>query len=240
MARGDRVIAISEYVAEHVRQNYPRLSSHVTVIHEGIDTTYFDPAEISVEAIDALRAKWEIPTGSKVILLPGRLTRWKGQKVLIKALRQMDTSNLFGVILGDSQGREGYYQELMSQAKDLPVKFIDDYHDMPTAYALADVVLSCSTDPEAFGRITAEALAMGRPYIGTDHGATPEMCIHGKTGFLVPFGNAETLAAMIRYVLSLHDGKRNALSANARQHICQNFSLDQMVNRTLALYKAAL
>ncbi|MBY0280547.1 MAG: glycosyltransferase family 4 protein [Alphaproteobacteria bacterium] len=238
MARGDRVIAISEYVAEHIKQHYPNLTSHIVVIPEGIDTAYFDPAEISVEAIDALRAKWAIPPESKIILLPGRLTKWKGQKVLIEALRQMDTTSLFGIILGDSQGRETYYQELMNQAKDLPIKFINDYHDMPTAYALADVVLSCSTDPEAFGRVTAEALAMGRPYIGTNHGATPEMCLHGKTGFLVPPGSVETLAAMIHYVLSLPNEKGEALSVNARQHIFQNFSLDQMVNRTLSLYKA--
>lgn len=240
MARGDKVIAISEYVAQHVKQSYPHLSSHVTVIYEGVDTAYFDPVEISEESIRTLRAKWAIPEGLKVILLPGRLTRWKGQKVLIEALHQMDTSNLFAVILGDAQGREGYHQELKNQAIGLPIKFIRDYHDMPTAYALADVVLSCSTDPEAFGRVTAEALAMGRPYIGTNHGATPEMCIHGKTGFLVPPGNSQTLAAMISYVLSLTDKKKDTLSVNARQHICHNFSLEQMMSRTLALYKAAV
>jgi len=240
MARGDQVIAISEYVAAHIKQRYPHLSSHVAVIHEGIDATYFDPAEISVEATNSLQAKWGIPEGRKVILLPGRLTRWKGQKVLIQALQQMDTSNLFAVILGDDQGRESYSLELKNQAVGLPVKFIKEYHDMPTVYALADVVLSCSTDPEAFGRVTAEALSMGRPYIGTNLGATPEMCIHGKTGFLVPPENSETLAAMISYVLSLPEEKQISLSANARQHICQNFSLDQMVGRTLALYKAAV
>lgn len=240
MARGDQVIAISGYVEKHIKQHYPHLSSHINVICEGIDTTYFDPAEIPPETPYALRAKWGIPKESKVILLPGRLTRWKGQKVLIEALHQMDCSNVFAIIMGDDQGREDYRLELENQAADLPIKFIGDYHDMPTAYALADVVLSCSTDPEAFGRVTAEALAMGRPYIGSNHGATPEMCIHGKTGFLVPPGNSETLAAMISYVLSLPEEKRLSLSVNARQHICQNFSLEQMVSRTLALYKAVL
>lgn len=240
MARGDKVIAISQYVARHIKESYPHLSPHITVIQEGIDTTYFNSAEVSVEAINTLRAKWKIPDGRKVILLPGRLTRWKGHAVLIDALRQMDTSNLFAIILGDDQGRESYRLELENKAVALPIKFLKEYHDMPTAYALADVVLSCSTDPEAFGRVTAEALAMGRPYIGTNHGATPEMCIHGKTGFLVPPTNVAALAAMIPYVLSLTDEKRLALSTKARQHICENFSLTQMISRTLALYKEAV
>lgn len=240
MARGDYVIAISEYVANHIKQNYPHLSNNIRVIHEGIDTAYFNPDETSCDALKALQTKWGVPQGHKIILLPGRLTRWKGHEILIKALHKIDISNLYAIILGNDQGKDSYKLELECKSAGLPVKFMKECHDMQSAYALADVVLSCSTDPEAFGRVTAEALSMGSLYIGTDCGATPEMCVHEKTGFLVPPSNPDALAAMISHVLSLSEERKLSLSVCARQHICNNFSLDRMVKQTLDLYSEAV
>ena len=236
MARGDRVIAISSYVADHIKKTYPGLSSKLITIPEGIDTDYFDPSHVSPESVDTLRQTWDIPKSHQVILLPGRLTHWKGQNVLIKALREMDTRGLTAIILGDDQGRTEYRKALEKAALGLPVKFIKNCHTMPAAYALADVVVSCSTDPEAFGRITAEALSMGRPYVGTNHGATPEKCIQGKTGFLVKPGNPKALAEILMSVLSLSQQEKDNLGRQGRAHICQNFSLKGMITRTLDLY----
>ncbi len=238
MARGDKVIAISDYVANHIRNQYPHLGSNVVVIPEGIDANIFDPSKISLDQVKSLRQEWEVPLDHKLILLPGRLTRWKGQGVLLKALRQLDHSKMTVVLLGDDQGRVDYRLELEALSKGLPIRVIVSYDSMPVAYAAADLVLSCSTDPEAFGRVTAESMAMGRPYIGTNHGATPEMCVHGQTGFLVPPGDANALAEMIQHVFSLPDDA--SLRDRARKHIIQNFSLDKMIQETLELYAKAV
>jgi glycosyltransferase involved in cell wall biosynthesis len=237
MARGDKVIAISQYVANHINTYYTHTyHSNVVVIPEGIDTDFFDPARINPEQVRSLRQKWKVPLDHKLVLLPGRLTRWKGQVVLLNALRLLNRTDMTVVFLGDDQGRHGYRQELEVLAKDLPVKFISACDVMPIAYAASDIVLSCSTDPEAFGRVTAEALAMGRPYIGTNHGATPEMCIEGQTGFLVAPGDSKALAEKIKHLFDAEI----SLASSARQHIVQNFSLDKMIKQTLELYQNAV
>ncbi len=237
MARGDKVIAISQYVANHMYTYYPQFSSNVVVIPEGVDTDFLDPKKITDNEIKALKQEWKVPFDSKLILLPGRLTRWKGQEIILKALKLLDHTHLTVVLLGDDQGRHEYRLELDNLAKGLPVKFIPSCNKMPVAYAASDIVLSCSTDPEAFGRVTAEALAMERPYIGTNHGATPEMCIHGETGFLVPPGDIKALAEMIKKVLSLSSEDKCSLGQQAREHIVKNFSLDMMMKQTLELYQ---
>ena len=237
MARGDQVIAISEYVADHIQQEHGHLNPKVVVIPEGIDTDLFDSATISSDYVEKLKQKWEVPANKFLILLPGRLTRWKGQEVLIKALKQITDSPVHVVFLGSDQGRQDYSNLLHQQTQDLPVTFIQECQDMPAAYAAADLVLSCSIEPEAFGRVTAEALSMARPYIGTNLGATPELCIDDQTGFLVPAGDAEALAHAIRRQFSLPVDQEEQMALVARQHIIDHFSLEQMTAKTLKAYR---
>lgn len=230
MARGSPVIAVSEYVFKHIQREYPKLGSQVVLIKSGVDTKLFDPVQITQNQIKSLKSRWGVPDAHRLILLPGRLTRWKGQAVFLKALRQIDYLNTTAVLLGDAQGRLKYQQELENLASDLPVKFISSCESMPVAYAAADLVLSCSTEPEAFGRVTAEALSMGCAFIGTDLGATPEMCIDGQTGFLVPPNQPDALACQIEQ--SFHGNLKN----KAREHIQKNFSLADSLGKILDLY----
>ncbi|MCX7338599.1 MAG: glycosyltransferase, partial [Alphaproteobacteria bacterium] len=155
----------------------------------------------------------------------------------------MDPTALSVVLLGADQGRHSYRQELQELARHLPagldVKFMSNHDDMPVAYAMADIVVSCSTDPEAFGRVTAEALSMGRLVIGTNHGATPELCFQDQTGFLVPPSDSQALALMIQEVRGLSPEQVDTIRHEARTHIVRNFSLTRMAEQTIALYLKA-
>lgn len=240
MARGNRVIAISRFVAEHIRQHHGFLNPNICLISEGIDTDKFNPSFISSAAVQKLRRGWGVPEGSRLILLPGRLTRWKGQEVLAQALQLLNSKDIFTVFLGDDQGRHDYRHQLIQKTWGLPVAFVKDCSEMPTAYAAADLVLSCSVEAEAFGRVTAEALAMARPFIGTQLGATPEMCLQGETGFLVPPGDAYALAQKIQEVFCLPLEKKTDLAHAARDHIVSHFSLDRMTTLTKRVYEEVM
>jgi glycosyltransferase involved in cell wall biosynthesis len=187
-----------------------------------------------------LADEWRLPDGVPVIMLPGRLTRWKGQAVLIEAVAKLARKDVCVVIVGSDQGRVAYREELehLAERRGIGglVRLLPDCRDMPAAYMLADVVVSASTDPEAFGRVAAEAQAMGRPVIATDHGASRETVIPGETGVLVPPGDAGKLAEAIEGTLSLDATRRAEVAAAAIAHIRANFSKDEMCRATLALY----
>ncbi len=249
MARGDRVIAISRFILNHIEKKHPTLTSKLTFIPEGIDTSYFDPALMTQNRIDAVRHEFDVPTGSTVLLLPGRLTRWKGQTWFLNALRYradwLKSRNVCVVIVGDAQGRVDYYEELLQLADDLivggvPVRFKTDCTDLPAAYALADIVFSCSIEPEAFGRIAAEALSMGRPFIGTRHGGTVELTGEGRFGSMVTPGDDAALLAEIERTLNQKPEVLTKRGALARAHIQANYSLDQMLRLTQELYESVL
>lgn len=237
MARGDQVIAISDYVDQNIQQHYSHLSPRVVVIPEGIDTEYFNPNKATAQQINKLRQKWDIHSDKFLILLPGRLTFWKGQEVLIKALSTLTDLPICAVFLGSDQGRKHYSNNLHQLSQGLDVKFIEEHDTMPVAYAAADLVLSCSTEAEAFGRVTAEALAMARPYIGTNIGATPELCPNEEIGFLVQPHDGKALSKKIREVFSLTLEHKQKMGLLARQHIVENFSLNKMTKATLSLYQ---
>lgn len=226
MTRGKTVIAISDWVAKHVAQIYPCAS--VTTIHEGIDTAHFTPQKDGTLR-NAWRSQHGIREGQKVILLPGRLTRWKGQHVLLEAARLLDDTWEV-VLLGDVQ-QSHYGDELRTMAQNLSlnVHLLPACVDMRLPYAGADVVVSCSTDPEAFGRITAEALAMERPFIGTNHGGTVELTNNGQWGQLVPVGDAHALAQALA---KLQQNK------GAAAYIQQHYDVQHMYRQTMALYES--
>ncbi len=244
MAEGERVIAISEFIADHVRQNYNVDPARLRVIRRGIDLARFDPDRVSAERMIQLTTRWRLPDGVPLILMPGRLSRWKGQAVLLEALTYLRDIDYRCVLVGSDQGRTGYRRELeaLISKHDLDgrASIMDECNDMPAAYMLSDVVVSASTDPEGFGRVVGEAQAMGRPVVASDHGGAREQLISGRTGFLFPSGDAQALAEALRKALSLTPEARAQLHDEAIARVRAEFSKDQMCARTLAIYREVL
>jgi len=244
MVRGDRVIANSEFIADHMRRHYGADDSRIRVVPRGIDFGQFDPARASSERIIKLATEWRLPDGIPVIMLPGRLTRWKGQTVVIDALARLGRDDMRCLLLGDDQGRQGYRAELekriMAYGLDGIVHVVEHCNDMPAAYMLADVVVSASLDPEAFGRVAVEAQAMGRPTIATDHGGARETLVHGETGWLVPPGNDRALARALAAALAIEPAEREALAARAMARVRAHYSKEAMCAATLAVYRELL
>jgi len=244
MTKGDLVIANSNFIAAHIRENYKMDPARLRVIHRGIDLERFDPQRVSAERVIQLSNRWRLPDDVPVILLPGRLTRWKGQALLIEALAKLRDRNFLCVLAGADQGRSGYRAELerLVQRHDLVSRVFLPGHcdDMPAAYMLADVVVSASTDPEAFGRVVSEAEAMGCPVVASDHGGAREQVIEDRTAFLFKPGDANALAATLGRALGLSATERELLSMEARTHARANFSKTQMCRATLAAYRELL
>ena len=244
MTRGARVIAISGFIAGLVRQRYGVPASVIRVIHRGVELERFDPAQISAERVVALATQWRLDDGLPVVMLPGLLSRWKGQTVFIEAIAKLNRTNLRCVLVGDDQGRTGYRSELegLIEKYDLSevVRFVDHCNDMPAAFMLADLVVSASTDPEAFGRIVPEAQAMGRPVIVSNHGGARETVIEGETGWLTEPGDAGALADAITRVLDLSEAARNQMAKRAIANVRENFSRQSMCTKTLEVYNDVL
>jgi glycosyltransferase involved in cell wall biosynthesis len=253
MARGDRVIANSAFTAHLIRTRYGTDEARIRIIHRGVDATEFDRAHLDDARLAALRSAWNIAPDQRVILQAARLTRWKGQPVLIEALAQLSTmsGDWVCVFAGDDQGRTAYSDELASLAArhgvSDRVRFVGHVGDMPAAFALATVTVIASTDPEAFGRTAIEAQMMGSPVIATRIGAPPEtvrappaVTYGERTGWLIAPGDPPALAAALTQALGLSPGERERMSdravANARDH----FSLDAMKLATLVVYDELL
>ena len=244
MAKGDRVIAISEFVAEHVRQAYGVDDDRLVTIHRGIDTNLFDPAKVSAERIIQVSRGWRLDDDRPVIMLPGRLTSWKGQAVLIEALAILGRQDVCCVLVGGDQGRTAYRAELEAAVRqhklESVVRLVDHCRDMAAAYMLADAVVSASTRPEGFGRVAVEAQAMGRPVIATDHGGARETVWPEQSGWLVPPGDPGALAAALDRALELTQGEREVMAQNGRDNVEQNFTVTLMCQRTLDVYQSLL
>ena len=244
MVKGELVIAISSFIAGHIRQNYGVPVRKMRVIHRGADLRRFDPSHVSAERVIKLARSWRLPDGAPVVMLAGRLTRWKGQGVLIDAMARLGRDNVRCILVGADQGRDGYRRELEAQVTRLGlgsvVQIVDHCDDMPAAYMLTDVVVSASTDPEAFGRVIVEGQAMGRPVIATDHGGARESVIVGRTGWLVPPGDADELAVALARALDMTPVARQAMADRGIANAHENFSTDVMAAKTLDVYEEVL
>jgi glycosyltransferase involved in cell wall biosynthesis len=254
MARGDVVIANSHFTADLVATHHPFARPRLRVIHRGTNLEAFSPAAISPERVQKLRADWGVESHQRIVLLPGRLTSWKGQTVLIDAAKRLVEGGLTDtvfVLAGDHQGRDDFLKKLDSMivqgALEPYVKRVGHCTDMPAAYLAASVVTVPSTDPEAFGRVAVEAQAMGTPVVVSDHGAVPETVLappqtppHLRTGWRVKPADAAALAVGIAEALALRPSQRDALAERARLHVEAHFSLDHMVSETLDVYVALL
>ncbi|MBV9063585.1 MAG: glycosyltransferase family 4 protein, partial [Alphaproteobacteria bacterium] len=216
MVRSDAVVANSQWTADHIVREHRIAAERIAVIHRGVDLEEFDPAGVSPERIDRMRSAWDVPPGHTVVLLPGRLTRWKGQLLFIEALAQLEREHLLGditaLLVGDAQGRDQYVAEvrraIARNGLQTTIKIVPHVEDMPAAYLVSDIVVSASIDPEAFGRVAAEAGAMGRAVIATDHGGAREVVLPERSGLLVRPGDPFALARALHRWVALDEKER--------------------------------
>ena len=240
MVKSDRVIAISRFINNHILSNYNIDKDKIVTIHRGINIERFNYLKVADERLISLLNIFNIPEDSFVVLLPGRITRWKGHILLIEAIFKLQRSDIICLFVGDSQGRNKYYAELEKILDKFKLKnnfrIIPNQSDMATIYKLADVVVSSSLDPEAFGRVIVEAQAMGRPTISANHGGGSEIIIDGLTGWLFKPGDADDLSDKINKALSLNKGNRDKLAINAIKRAKLNFNNETMCAKTLQVY----
>lgn len=244
MVKGERVIANSKFTADHIVHTYPMNEAHLRVICRGVDVAVYSAAAVPQARLVQLAGQWRLPDGKSVIMLPGRLTVWKGHGVLLDALTHLTRDDYVVVFVGDDQGRTDYRHQLERQVEKNGlghiVRFAGPCRDMPAAYLSADVVVSASTRPEAFGRVIVEAQAMGRPVVAFDHGGAKETILEGETGLLVEPGDARALARALNAALDLDAERRKTMAEVAIQNVRDNFTLDQMCDSTLAVYREVL
>ncbi len=251
MARSDIVIANSDYTARSIRDRYAASPARVRTIYRGVDLSRFDPAVVSPERLTALRTAWGIPAGARVIVHVARVTPLKGQSVVIEAARQLAASDQLGnaviAFAGDAQGRTGYVTELQAQISGGgladQVRIVGHFDDVPAAFALAHAALLVSTEPEGFGRSSAEAQAMRCPVILSRIGALPETLVSEprapappSTGWLVPPSDAAALAEAMSSALSLSPTDRAAIGDRARAFVTSRFTTQELQRQTLAVY----
>lgn len=241
MARADAVIANSNFTAEHVRGEHDVAEIRLHVIPRGIDIAAFTPESVTADRIEAIRKAWSLRPGKPVIVLPNRLTRWKGQLTLIDALAKLPHKDFEAVLVGDAQQRDAYVQELLSaidrHGLTQNVRIPGHCSDMPAAFMAADVIVTPSIEPEAFGRVAVEAQAMGRPLIASNLGAQAETVADGVTGFLFPPGDAEALANLIMKALALSPEQRREMQTKARARVLRSYTVEAMCAATLDVYR---
>ncbi|MCA3424098.1 MAG: glycosyltransferase family 4 protein [Roseomonas sp.] len=240
MARGDRVIAISHFIADLIRARHGVAEAKLRVIPRGVDPRRFDPGLVSAKRLAALRTAWGLPEGRPIIMLPARVTRWKGQMVLVEAMARLPGDSL-ALLVGDAEERPAFKAELLARIESLGLKdrvrLVGHAHDMPAALMLADVVIHASTDAEAFGRTVIEAQAMARPVIASDLGAPRETVAEGVTGWRIPPGDAAALAEAISKALTLPSAEGAALGARARAAVLSGYTTEAMQAATMAVYR---
>lgn len=244
MASGQRVVAISRFIADLVQARHQVGEDRLRLVPGGADCAKFDPDIVSDHRVERLARAWRLPDGAPTIMLAARLTGWKGQTIMIEALARLRHRDAILLLVGGDQGRHAYAKSLAAAAQGLDVAtrvlFAGDCADMPAAYRLADVVVNASTDPEAFGRTIVEAQAMRRLVIATDHGAARETIIAGQTGWLAPPNDPSALAAAIDAALDLPVAARITMGDAARAHVAAHYSVTAMQAGNLAVYHELL
>jgi glycosyltransferase involved in cell wall biosynthesis len=248
MVRSNLIIAGSNFIFSHIKENYSKYldeKQKLLVIFRGINVDYFDSTTKLEGDEKKLLKKWEIEKDKKIILLPGRLTVWKGQEVFIEAINLVNIElgyEAFNVvILGSDQGRDLYKKKLIRLTEQYrmtkQVKFIDHCKDMALAYKISDIVVSASIEPEAFGRVAVEAQSMEKPIIASNIGGSNETVVDEKTGFLFDSNNAKSLSEKIIKILSMDKTSLKSIGTEARKNIIQKFNVEKMCFSTYSEYK---
>ena len=251
MVRSDLIIAGSNFIFSHINQNYSKyldLKKKFLVIFRGINVDYFELSTILDSEENRLISDWEVDRNKKTILMPGRLTAWKGQETFIEALnlvnKELGYESFNAVILGSDQGRDIYTKKIKRLAEQYrltsQLKFIEHCKNMPLAYKISDIVVSASVEPEAFGRVAVEAQSMEKPIIASDIGGSNETIIDNVTGFLFQSGNAEALSKKIIEVLQLDESRLKSIGIEGRKNIIKKFNVEKMCFSTYSEYKKLL
>ena len=248
MLKSDLIIAGSNFIFSHINENYPEYlnsKKKFLVIFRGINTDYFDGSTILDTDEDKLLKKWEIKRGKKIILLPGRLTEWKGQELFLEAINlvniQLGHEAFYAVILGSDQGRKIFKKKLIRLVDQYrlsnQVRFIDECKKMPVAYKIANIVISSSIEAESFGRVSVEAQSMEKPIIASNIGGSNETIVNNKTGILFESGNPEALSAKIVEVLQLDETTLKLMGNEGRKNVVKKFNIEKMCFSTYSEYK---
>jgi glycosyltransferase involved in cell wall biosynthesis len=244
MARGEIVIAASHYVAGVIREQHGLDPSRLRVIPRGVDPVIFDPDAIAGDRMARMSRAMRVPDGMATVVMPGRLTSWKGQAVLLQAIARLERKDVCCVLVGSDQGRARYSKSLETLADSLGigdrVRIIGHVEDVPAALMMSDVVVHASIRPEAFGRVVIEAQAMGRPVVATNLGGPAETVVHGETGYLAEPDDAASLARWLTEALNLDLAARAALGARARQAVLDHYTVRAMQDATLDVYETVL
>ena len=251
MVRSDLVIAGSNFIFSHIQENYPEFlnsKKKFLVIFRGINVDYFDPTTKLETDENKLLEEWHINNKKKIILMPGRLTSWKGQELFIEALNlvkiELGYEAFHVVILGSAQGRDMYKKKLINltekyNLKD-QIKFVDHCKDMALAYNISDIVVSASIEPEAFGRVAVEAQSMEKVIIASNIGGSNETIINEKTGFLFESGDPGALSKKIIQAMTMDESSLELMGKEGRKNIIKKFNVEKMCFSTYSEYKRLL
>ena len=248
MVKSNLIIAGSNFIFSHIKNNYSKflkIKKKLLVIYRGINVDYFDPTTKTDAEEAELLKQWEIDDNKKIILLPGRLTSWKGQELFLEAINlaniQLGYKAFYGVILGSDQGRDLYKKKLIRLSEQFrmtkQIKFINHCKDMALAYKISNIVISPSIEPEAFGRVAVEAQSMERLIIASNIGGSKETIIDEKTGYLFEAGDAKSLSEKILKALNLDDTKLKTFGIEGRKNIVKKFNVEKMCFSTYSEYK---
>ncbi len=241
MTYGERVIAISNHIKQHILKNYKTDESKIRLIHRCVNMENFNVETTSAERMIKYLEDNHIPEDKPIVTLIGRLTNWKGQKLLIEALHLLENEDFFCVMIGDDQGRKKYSSELRKMIANYNMTdrflFIRNVKDIPAAMMVSDVVLSTSIEPEAFGRIAIEGQAMGRVVVASNIGGSVETVIDGVTGRLYESTSAEALAKAIEWALHLSTAEREKIGAAGIKNVKEHFTKQIMCDKTIEVYK---
>ena len=251
MLRSNLTIAGSNFIFSHINENYNEYlnkKKKLRVIFRGINIDYFNQKNISVLKQEKLKMEWGLEQNKFTILMPGRLTSWKGQEKLIESLNILiedyNITNFQAILLGSDQGRKVYTKKLHSLVERYSltkkVKFIENCKEMPLAYSLADIVVSASIEPEAFGRVAVESQAMGKPIIASNIGGSKETVLNKKTGFLYKHDDPRELAKNLNTVIQLNQEELKFMGNEGRKNITRKFDVEVMCDSNLREYKKLL
>lgn len=245
MLRGEKIIAVSHFVKQHILDNYTIPENKIVVIHRGVDYHYFDPKNITEDKLQKFQKKYGIPNNVPIILLPSRMTSWKGHLSLVEALGKLKHRDFYCLMVGDLSKHPNFTQRVKSLINALKlqskIQIFGHENNMLGLYAISDLVLSTSIEPEAFGRTIAEGQAMEKIVIATKIGGSVETIIDKQTGFHTKPGDADDLVEKIEYCLSIiNTPEGDKIKKAARNAVVDNFSLELMLNQTLDLYNQML
>lgn len=251
MARGERVIAISEYIRAHIKEHYGLTDDVMPLVYRGTALAQFHPLAVTAARQIQLAKEWQVPEDRRIILVPGRLTEIKGAHVVVEAAKLLRHEKMADedqrwmiVFLAAADQTSGYAKRIRQQieAANLGkyIRFAPTCRDMPAAYHLATAVIAPSLVPEGFGRIPVEAQAMGKPVIASALGGQKETVIDGETGFLVKPDNPRILAQKIAHVLKMSEDDTYHMATKAMNHVMERFDLPVMTRGVLSVYKDLL